>query len=224
MNDVRSRAGARPHQPPPGDAGPGPALTPVTLQGRWVRLEPLGSADVARLLPVAGDPELWRLTREDASTPEGLVAYVERALAAQAQGTVLPFVIVEQGTDTAVGSTRLGNYEPGDRRIEIGWTWVGRRWQRSAVNTEAKLLLLSHAFETLGLRRVELKTDVLNEQSRRAILRLGATQEGIFREHIVTMRGRVRDSVWFSILAREWDDVKARLNAMLAAHAPRGAA
>ena len=212
------------HSPPPGDAGPGPALAPVTLRGRWVRLEPLGTADVARLLPVASDPELWRLTREDASTPDGLGAYIERALAAQAQGTALPFVIVEQATGEAIGSTRFGNYEPIDRRIEIGWTWVGRPWQRSAVNTEAKLLLLTHAFETLGLRRVELKTDVLNERSRGAILRLGATQEGIFREHMVTMRGRVRDSVWFSILAREWDPVKARLTAMLAAHEPGGAA
>ena len=224
MSDDGSRVAARPHQPPPGDAGPGPALAPVTLQGRWVRLEPLGIDDVARLLPVAGDPELWGLTREDASTPDELEAYIERALAAQAQGVALPFVIVDQSTGEAVGSTRFGNYERADRRIEIGWTWVGRRWQRSAVNTEAKLLLLSHAFETLGLRRVELKTDVLNEQSRRAILRLGATQEGIFREHMVTMRGRVRDSVWFSILAREWDVVKARLTAKLAAREAGGAA
>ncbi|MFL5560379.1 MAG: GNAT family N-acetyltransferase [Gemmatimonadaceae bacterium] len=224
MGDADPRVDAPRHQPPPGDAGPGPALAPVTLRGRWVRLEPLGMADVTRLLPVASDPELWRLTREDASTPDGLAAYVERALASQAQGTALPFVIVEQATGATVGSTRFGNYEPGDRRIEIGWTWVGRAWQRSAVNTEAKLLLLTHAFETLGLRRVELKTDVLNERSRRAILRLGATQEGIFREHMVTMAGRVRDSVWFSILAREWDVVKARLTAMLAAHETGGAA
>jgi RimJ/RimL family protein N-acetyltransferase len=210
---------ARPHRPPPGDAGPGPALAPVALHGRWVRLEPLCRADVARLLPVASDRELWRLTREDGSSVEELTAYIERALASQADGTALPFVIVHQLTGGAVGSTRLGNYERADRRIEIGWTWIGRPWQRSAVNTEAKLLLLTHAFETLGLRRVELKTDVLNEQSRRAILRLGATQEGIFREHMVTSRGRVRDSVWFSILAREWDAVKSRLTAALAAHA-----
>jgi RimJ/RimL family protein N-acetyltransferase len=133
----------------------------------------------------------------------------------QAQGTALPFVIVELGSGAAVGSTRFGNYERIDRRVEIGWTWVGRPWQRTAVNTEAKLLLLTHAFEALGMRRVELKTDVLNQQSRRAILRLGATEEGIFREHMVTSRGRVRDSIWFSILAREWDTVKARLTASL---------
>ena len=203
------------YQPPPGDAGPGPALTPVVLEGRRVRLEPLGSADVDRLLPVASDKELWRLTREDASSREELAAYVERALAMQRQGTALPFVIVEVASGTAIGSTRFGNYERVDRRIEIGWTWVGRQWQRTAVNTEAKLLLLTHAFEVLGMRRVELKTDVLNQQSRRAILRLGATEEGIFREHMVTSRGRIRDSIWFSILAREWQTVKARLVASL---------
>jgi RimJ/RimL family protein N-acetyltransferase len=181
-----------------------------------VRLEPLGRAHLPLLEPVASDRELWRLTREDASTPEELAAYVERALVAQASGTALPFAIIEQATGRAVGSTRFGNYEPVDRRIEIGWTWVGRQWQRTAVNSEAKLLLLTHAFETLGMRRVELKTDVLNDRSRRAILRLGATQEGIFREHMVTVSGRVRDSVWFSILAREWDVVKAKLTAAVA--------
>ena len=203
------------YRPPPGDAGPGPALAPVVLEGGRVSLEPLGSADVDRLLPVASDRELWRLTREDASSRPELAAYVERALAMQAQGTALPFVIVEVASATAIGSTRFGNYERADRRIEIGWTWIGQPWQRTAVNTEAKLLLLTHAFEVLGMRRVELKTDVLNQQSRRAILRLGATEEGIFREHMVTSRGRIRDSIWFSILAREWDAVKARLVASL---------
>ena len=215
--DESSKAGSRrPFVAPPGDAGPGPALSPVTLEGRHVRLVPLGRAHVERLAPVAGDRELWRLTREDASTPEALAAYIDRALEAQAEGSALPFAILEQGSGRAIGSTRFGNYAAVDRRVEIGWTWVGRPWQRTAANTEAKLLLLTHAFETLGLRRVELKTDVLNERSRNAILRLGATQEGIFREHMVTMSGRVRDSVWFSILAREWDPVKARLTAALA--------
>jgi RimJ/RimL family protein N-acetyltransferase len=201
--------------PPAGDAGPGPALSPVTLDGRFVRLEPLGRQHLPLLAPVASDRELWALTREDASTPAELAAYVERALAAQAEGSALPFAIIERATGRGVGSTRFGNYERGDRRIEIGWTWVGRAWQRTAVNSEAKLLLLTHAFEALGMRRVELKTDVLNERSRRAILRLGATEEGIFRQHMVTTGGRVRDSVWFSILAQEWEGVKARLEAGL---------
>lgn len=215
--DAEATARGPGYRPPAGDAGPGPALAPVTLEGRFVRLEPLGEHHLPLLAPVASDPELWTLTREDASTPAELAAYVDRALKAQAEGTALPFAIIERATGRAVGSTRFGNYERADRRIEIGWTWVGRQWQRTVVNSEAKLLLLTHAFETLGLRRVELKTDVLNERSRRAILRLGATQEGIFREHMVTMRGRVRDSVWFSILAREWDGVKARLTAGCAA-------
>ena len=103
------------------------------------------------------------------------------------------------------------------RRIEIGWTWIAAPWQRTAVNTEAKLLMLTHAFETLELRRVELKTDVLNARSRAAILRLGATEEGVFRQHVVTWNGRVRDSVWFSILGGEWPAVRERLTATLAA-------
>ena len=206
----------RPFTPPPGNAGPGPALSPVTLEGRHVRLEPLGMEHAERLLPVASDGELWRLTREDASNPDALRAYIGRALASQAEGSALPFAIVERESGRAIGSTRFGNYAAVDRRVEIGWTWVGRPWQRTAVNTEAKLLLLTHAFEALGLRRVELKTDVLNMQSRNAILRLGATQEGIFREHMATESGRIRDSVWFSILAREWETVKARLLAALA--------
>lgn len=206
----------RPFAPPPGNAGPGPALAPVTLDGRHVVLAPLGIEHVKLLAPAASDPELWRLTREDASTPAALRAYIERALAMQAEGNALPFAIIEKDGGRGIGSTRFGNYAAVDRRIEIGWTWVGRPWQRTAVNTEAKLLLLTHAFEALGMRRVELKTDVLNERSRNAILRLGATQEGIFREHMVTESGRIRDSVWFSILAREWETVKARLVAKLA--------
>lgn len=214
--DGTTGGSSRPFTPPRGDAGPGPALSPLTLRGRYVRLEPLGMEHLDVLAPAASDRELWRLTREDASTPEALRAYIGRALAAQAEGSALPFAIIEQGSGRGIGSTRFGNYAAPDRRVEIGWTWVGRAWQRTAVNTEAKLLLLTHAFETLGLRRVELKTDVLNDQSRNAILRLGATEEGIFREHMVTESGRIRDSVWFSILAREWEAVRARLTAALA--------
>jgi len=216
MEPAHSATDGRPFAPPPGNAGPGPALVPATLAGRHVILAPLGIEHAEPLAFAASDRELWRLTREDASTPAALRAYIERALAMQAEGNALPFAIIEKDSGRGIGSTRFGNYAAADRRIEIGWTWVGRPWQRTAVNTEAKLLLLTHAFETLGLRRVELKTDVLNERSRNAILRLGATQEGIFREHMVTESGRIRDSVWFSILAREWETVKARLVAKLA--------
>ncbi|MEZ4700115.1 MAG: GNAT family protein [Rhodothermales bacterium] len=124
---------------------------------------------------------------------------------------MLPFVIVERATDTVVGSTRYGAVDLANRRLEIGWTWIGRPWQRTAVNTETKLLLLTYAFESLGCQRVELKTDVLNETSRRAILRLGAKEEGTFRNHMVVAGGRVRDTVYFSIVDTEWEDVKRRL-------------
>lgn len=201
---------------PPGDAGPGPALAKVTLSGRHVRLEPLERAHVEALIPIAQDPELWRIGMESAGSPELMRAYVERALAARDAGLALPFVTVEQKSGTVVGSTRFGNYDRVHRRIEIGWTWIAAPWQRTAVNTEAKLLMLAHAFETLELRRVELKTDVLNARSRAAILRLGATEEGVFRQHVATWNGRVRDSVWFSILGGEWPAVRERLVAKLA--------
>lgn len=202
---------------PPGDAGPGPALAKVTLEGAHVRLEPLERSHVPALIPIAQDPELWRIGVETAATPELLRAYVERALAARDAGVALPFVTIERSSGKAVGSTRFGNYDRVNRRIEIGWTWIAAPWQRTAVNTEAKLLMLTHAFETLELRRVELKTDVLNARSRAAILRLGATEEGIFRQHVVTWNGRVRDSVWFSIVGSEWPAVKQRLVGKLAA-------
>lgn len=127
----------------------------------------------------------------------------------------MPFAIVELASGTVVGSTRYGNIDRANRRVEIGWTWIGRPWQRTAVNTESKYLLLRHAFETLGCIRVEFKTDALNERSRQALLRIGAKEEGIFRSHVVTSTGRIRDSVYFSIIDREWPAVKTRLEAML---------
>jgi N-acetyltransferase len=199
-------------------AGAGPPLGLVTLRGAHVELVPLTAEHVDALLPVALDPEIWKFTVESVASREELEGFVGRALAARDAGTALPFATVERGTGRVVGSTRFANYERAHSRIEIGWTWIGREWQRTAVNTEAKLLMLGHAFEALGLRRVELKTDVLNERSRTAILRLGAVEEGILRQHTVTARGRVRDTVYFSILASEWPDVKARLSARLAAH------
>ena len=201
---------------PPGDAGPGPMLSPVTLTGRHVRLVPLEMAHLDALLPIAADEDLWRLVPTSASTRPSLQRYIETALAERDAGIALPFVTTDRESGRVVGSTRFAAYVRAHRRIEIGWTWVGREWQRTAVNTEAKLLMLTHAFEQLGMRRVELKTDALNERSRNAIRRLGATQEGVFRQHMVTESGRVRYTVWFSILGSEWPDVKARLMAKLA--------
>ncbi len=138
------------------------------------------------------------------------------ALDWQEIGTALPFVTIEQETDRVVGSTRFGNIDIRNRRVEIGWTWIGKPWQRTAVNTEAKFLMLQHAFEVWHCIRVELKTDVLNERSRAAILRIGAKQEGIFRHHIITDSGRLRDTIYFSIINDEWPEVKARLQTKLA--------
>jgi RimJ/RimL family protein N-acetyltransferase len=127
----------------------------------------------------------------------------------------LPFALIEKSSGRAIGSTRYGNIDRTHYRVEIGWTWVAPAWQRSAVNTEAKYLLLQHAFETLGCIRVELKTDSLNEKSRVAILRIGAREEGTFRNHMITSSGRIRHSVYFSILDSEWPAVKSRLRTML---------
>jgi len=140
---------------------------------------------------------------------------VQLALQAQADSTALPFATVEQSSGRVVGCTRYMNIDKPNRHVEIGSTWVGAPWQRSAVNTEAKYLMLRHAFETLGCIRVELKTDELNQRSRNAILRIGAKQEGIFRNHMVCWDGRLRNSVWFSIIDSEWPRVKADLEAKL---------
>lgn len=190
-------------------------VAPVTLEGRVVRLEPLTSAHVDDLCAVGLDPDLWRWTTVTVRTANDMRRYVEAALQWQKDGTTLPFVTVHRGENRVVGCTRFGNIDRANRRVEIGWTWVGRPWQRSAVNTEAKLLMLRHAFETMGCIRVELKTDVLNEVSRRAILRIGAKEEGILRSHMITDTGRVRDTVYFSILAGEWPGVRRALETKL---------
>lgn len=188
---------------------------PVTLEGQHVRLEPLTLAHVTVLWEVARDHDLWRWTAADVETIDDLRRYVEHALREQEQGRALPFATVAKTTGTAVGSTRFGNIDVVNHHLEIGWTWVGKPWQRTAVNTEAKLLMLTHAFDTLGCIRVELKTDVLNQQSRAAISRLGAHEEGTLRKHMITQRGRIRDTVYYSILDDEWPQLKARLEARL---------
>jgi RimJ/RimL family protein N-acetyltransferase len=190
-------------------------VTPVTLEGRHVRLEPLAKGHLAGLARVGLDKELWRWIPTPVRTQEDMAAYIETALQEQERGVALPFAILEKATGRAIGSTRYGNIDRVHHRVEIGWTWVARDWQRTAMNTEAKYLLLKHAFETLGCLRVELKTDSLNEQSRAAILRIGAKEEGIFRNHMITASGRIRHSVYFSIIESEWPAVKARLETML---------
>lgn len=191
-------------------------LEPVTLAGRHVRLEPLSPEHLPALCEVGLDPELWRWTLSVIRTPEEMRAYVETALRERDAGRALPFATVDAASGRAVGSTRFGNASEADGRVEIGWTWLGRAWQRTPANTEAKYLMLRHAFETLGCVRVEFKTDALNERSRAAILRLGAVEEGVLRKHMRSQGGRMRDSVYFSILDDEWPAVRAGLEAKLA--------
>ena len=189
-------------------------IRPVVLTGRLVQLEPLSLDQVDGLCRHGLDPQLWRWIPSPVGTPDEMRAYVEAALADQARGVALPFVIRDRSSGQIVGNTRFGNIAAADRRLEIGWTWVAASHQRTGVNTEAKTLLLTHAFEALGAHRVELKTDALNEKSRNAIARIGAVQEGIFRRHMICASGRVRDTVYFSIIDSEWPAVKARLAAL----------
>jgi RimJ/RimL family protein N-acetyltransferase len=196
-------------------------ISPVILEGEHVRLEPLSPAHAEGLIAAAGDGELWNSTVTIVpSSLANMIDYIQAALNGQAQGRELPFVIIrKRGTDVppvkrsgqVVGTTRFYDIKPNDRGVAIGYTWLSKSAQRTAVNTESKLLMLTHAFEQWQCIRVELLTDVLNEQSRAAILRLGSKEEGILRSHMIMPSGRIRDSVIFSIVAEEWPEVKARL-------------
>ena len=188
---------------------------PVTLTSPVVRLEPLTLSHVDALARVGLDPELWRWIPIQITSVDEMRAYVATALDEQQRGLALPFAIVDAASGEVIGSTRFGAIDVHHRRLEIGWTWLARSHQRTRANTAAKRLLLGHAFDTLGANRVELKTDALNEKSRNAIGRIGATQEGIFRQHVVCASGRVRDTVYFSILATEWPAVRGRLDERL---------
>ena len=206
-------------------------VVPVTLEGRVVRLEPLAESHAAALCAVGLDAELWRWIPYRVANPEDMLAYIRTALDHQAAGTALPFATVLRDSGKIIGSTRFMNIDAANPkyrarrtangglcavdRVEIGATWIAPAWQRSAVNTEAKYLMLRHAFETLGSIRVEFKTDALNQRSRQAILRIGAKEEGTFRQHMVTWSGRLRDSVYFSILDSEWPVVKVGLERKL---------
>ena len=190
-------------------------VEPVTLTGQYAQLEPMLPAHREMLAEVGLDEELWRWIPDPVHTSEEMFAYVDAALAQQASGVSLPFTIVERASGKVIGSTRYANIERVHRRVEIGWTWVALPWQRTAVNTECKYMLLKHAFEGLGCIRVELKTDSLNEKSHNAILRIGARQEGVFRNHMITSTGRIRHSIYFSVIDSEWPDVKAQLEKKL---------
>jgi N-acetyltransferase len=190
-------------------------IEPINLEGNFVRLEPLSLNHLDQLCEIGLDSELWRIIPTQITNKNDMKQYIETALAEQKQGFALPFATIEKESNKVVGSTRFANISVKDKRAEIGWTWIAKKWQRTFVNTEAKLLMLTHAFETWKVNRIEFKTDFLNEQSRNAILRLGAIQEGIFRNHVVCDNGRIRDSVYFSIIDSEWQKVKENLEIKL---------
>ena len=190
-------------------------VDPVVLEGVNVRLEPLSRKHLTGLCEVGLEEQLWRWIPTPVRTADDMAAYVDLALKEQANGVSLPFAQMEKATGRAIGSTRYMNIDRVHHRVEIGCTWIGREWQRTAANTEAKYLLLGHAFETLGCMRVELKTDSLNDKSRAAILRIGAKEEGIFRNHMMTSTGRIRHTVYFSVIDSEWPEVKSRLERKL---------
>ncbi|MBI4751149.1 MAG: GNAT family N-acetyltransferase [Acidobacteria bacterium] len=190
-------------------------ISPIILEGWYVRLEPLSPAHEELLIAAAGDGELWNSTVTIVPDQTNMAGYIAEALQAQAQGVHLPFVIIRKPSGQVVGSTRFYNIDQNNRGVEIGYTWLAASAQRTSVNTEAKLLLLTHAFEVWRCIRVAFITDVLNHQSRAAIVRLGAREEGILRNHLVMPNGRFRDSVSLSIIESEWPEVKARLEAKL---------
>lgn len=186
-----------------------------TLEGARVRLEPLNESHLPGLAEAIRDGELWDLPVTSVPRPEQLAAFLEAAEAAFDAGRELAFATIDKCSGRIAGSTRFRNIEAAHRRVEIGFTFIGRSWQRSHVNTEAKLLMLTHAFEQWKVNRVELLTDRLNQASRTAIARLGAREEGLLRSHMVMRDGRIRDSLIFSIIASEWPEVCARLKVRL---------
>lgn len=192
------------------------SLSQVVLEGIHTRLEPLSESHAADLSAVGLDPELWKWIPTQVLTPDQMLGYIRAALADQAKGTALPFATIDKASGKAIGSTRFMNIDVPNKRVEIGSTWLAPAFQRTALNTDAKYLMMRHAFETLGCNRVELKTDSLNMKSRNAILRIGAKEEGILRSHMVTWSGRLRDTAYFSVLAPEWPAVKANLEAKMA--------
>lgn len=187
------------------------AIVPLVLEGRFVRLEPLERRHEAALALVAVDEELWRYFTSSLATPDGLRRWIDTALDNAARGTELPFATVELATGTVAGGTRVMDIQYAHDTVEIGATWLGRAWWRTAINSESKYLLLRHLFDTIGCRRVSLKTDLLNTRSQRAIERLGAVREGVLRKHMLVQGGRSRDTVYYSILDDEWPQTRKNM-------------
>ena len=199
------------------DASPLHIVTPVTLEGSAVRLEPIRREHAEIFWEVAKDSldDIFQWIPYRMKSREDFQHLVEKIFEEQERGESVAFATVERASGKVIGSTRFMNIDRANRRVEIGSTWIIPAWQRTTVNTEAKLLMLRHAFEEWRCIRVELKTDALNQKSRNAILRIGAEEEGTLRKHVITWTGRARDSVYFSILDTEWPEVKARLEQKL---------
>ncbi len=193
---------------------------PTTLEGHGVRLEPLRPDHVEGLQAAAADGRLWELWYTSVPGPDGMAAYIATALAGQEEGHMLPWAVRELDTGAIVGGTRYHDIVAEVDRVEIGYTWYAKRWQRTHVNTACKLLLFEHAFETLGCRVVGLRTDNFNFASQRAIEALGAKKDGIIRHHHPRRDGTARDTVIYSVLAHEWPDIKRHLLLRLEHHQP----
>jgi RimJ/RimL family protein N-acetyltransferase len=193
-------------------------IVPVTLEGSVVRLEPIRRDHAVLFWDIAKNDlgDIFRWIPYAMKTREDFQTLIDKAFAEQGRGESVVFATVERTSGQTIGSTRFMNIDRANRRVEIGSTWIAPAWQRTAVNTEAKYLMLRHAFEVWGCMRLELKTDALNQKSRNAILRIGAQEEGTLRRHLVTWTGRVRDTVYFSILDDEWANVKSALESRLA--------
>jgi RimJ/RimL family protein N-acetyltransferase len=198
------------------DPAPSDWVQPVTLEGSIVRLEPLSETHLDGLAEVAFEGDLWRWTMMDPRDRDDLRTWLDAALANAAKGSERPFATVDRATGRAIGSTRFMSIVPEHRRLEIGWTWVGLEWQRRGANQEAKLLQLTHAFETLGANRVEFKTDSNNANANPALLSIGATFEGTFRNHMILPGDRIRHSNYYAIAVEDWPAAKAKLRARVA--------
>ena len=192
-------------------------VLPLTLEGAVVRLEPVRREHAELFWEIAKSDleDIFRWIPYSMKTPDDFQGLIDKAFEEQERGESIVFATVECASGRVIGSTRFMNMDRINRRVEIGSTWIAPAWQRTAVNTEAKYLMLRHAFEVWECMRVELKTDALNQKSRNAILRIGAKEEGTLRRHLVTWTGRVRDTVYFSILDSEWPEVKTRLEGRL---------
>jgi RimJ/RimL family protein N-acetyltransferase len=184
---------------------------PFVLEGTHVRLEPLTLEHWTALVAVGLEGDVFRWFPRPVLTPADMKEFIEVAVRERSAGVAVPFATIARSSGQPIGGTRFGNIDAANRRVEIGWTWLGRPWQRTAANTEAKYLMLRHAFEVWDCNRVEFKTDSLNTPSRAALLRIGATEEGTFRNHVITASGRLRHSVYYSVIREEWPSVKARL-------------